>query len=83
MNYNNARHKLLVIHSQALQKQGKSLWIEDPKSSFELLNYEESIKEELFWAHRQSFILVMKNFIDNILDFDDLPPTALSVRLVL
>ena len=71
MNYNNARHKLLVIHSQALQKQGKSLWIEDPKSSFELLNYEESIKEELFWAHRQSFILVMKNFIDNIFDFDD------------
>ena len=69
MNYNNARHKLLVIHSQALQKQGKSLWIEDPKSSFELLNYEESIKEELFWAHRQSFILVMKNFIDNIFDF--------------
>ena len=71
MNYNNARHKLLVIHSQALQKQGKSLWIEDPKSSFELLNYEESIQEELFWAHRQSFILVMKNFIDNILDFDE------------
>ena len=71
MNYNNARHKQLVLRSQALKTQGKSLWIEDPKASFELSHYKISVEEQVFWAHRQNFFLIMESFINNILDFDE------------
>ena len=71
MDYNNNRHKKLVLRSQALQKQGKSIWIEDPKASFELTNYQISVEEQVFWTHRQNFFLIMESFINNILDFDE------------
>lgn len=71
MDYNNNRHKKLVLRSQALQKQGKSLWVEDPKASFELTNYQISVEEQVFWTHRQNFFLIMESFINNILDFDE------------
>ena len=71
MDYNNNRHKKLVLRSQALQKQGKSLLIEDPNASFELTNYQISVEEQVFWTHRQHFFLIMESFINNILDFDE------------
>ena len=71
MDYNNNRHKQLVLRSQALRTQGKSLLIEDPKASFELSNYKISVDEQVFWTHRQNFFIIMESFINNILDFDE------------
>lgn len=52
MNYNNARHKQLVIRLKDLKNQGTNLFWENPKEDFELLKYEIALEEQVFWAHR-------------------------------
>ena len=71
MTYNRERHKELVIRSQNLKNQGKNLFLENPEEYSELLDYEIAIEEQVFWTHRENFVLIMKNFLDNILDFDE------------
>ena len=78
MTYNKERHKQLVIRSQDLKNQGKNLFLENPEEYSELLDYEIAIEEQVFWTHRENFVLIMKNFLDNILDFDEFE-TAFSL----
>ena len=71
MTYNKERHKQLVIRSQDLKNQGKTLFRENPEEYSELLDYNIAVEEQVFWTHRGEFLLVMKNFLDNILNFDE------------
>jgi hypothetical protein len=66
MDYNRKRHKQLVIRSQDLKNQGKSLFIENPEEDSELSKYNIAVEEQVFWTYREDFFLLMKNFIDNI-----------------
>ena len=78
MAYNKERHKQLVIRSQDLKNQGKNLFLENPEEDSELSKYNIAVEEQVFWTHREDFFLVMKNFLDNILDFDEFE-TAFSL----
>ena len=78
MTYNKERHKQLVIRSQDLKNQGKNLFLENPEEHSELSKYNIGVEEQVFWTHRENFVLIMKNFLDNILDFDEFE-TAFSL----
>jgi len=78
MTYNKERHKQLVIRSQDLKNQGKNLFLENPEEDSELSKYNIAVEEHVFWTHRENFVLIMKNFLDNILDFDEFE-TAFSL----
>jgi len=78
MTSNKERHKQLVIRSQDLKNQGKTLFRENPEEYSELLDYNIAVEEQVFWTHREDFFLVMKNFLDNILGFDEFE-TAFSL----
>ena len=78
MIYKKERHKQLVIHSQDLKNQGKTLFRENKEEYSELLDYNIVVEEQVFWIHRGEFFLVMKNFLDNILNFDEFE-TAFTV----
>ena len=71
MTYNKERHKQLVIRSQDLKNQGKILFRENPEEYSELLDYNIAVEEQVFWTHRREFFLVMKNFLNNIINFDE------------
>ncbi len=78
MTYNKERHKQLVIRSQDLKNQGKNLFLENPEEDSELSKYNIGVEEQVFWTHRENLVLIMKNFLDNILDFDEFE-TAFSL----
>jgi len=78
MDYNSERHKQLVIRSQDLKNQGKNLFIENPEEDSELSKYNIAVEEQVFWTRREDFFLLMKNFLDNILGFDEFE-TAFSL----
>nr|QUS63974.1 hypothetical protein [Haslea silbo] len=78
MIYKKERHKQLVIRSRNLKNQGKTLFRENPEEYSELLDYDIAVEEQVFWTHRGEFFLIMKNFLDNILDFDEFE-TAFTV----
>ena len=78
MTYNKERHKQLVIRSQDLKNQGKNLFLENPEEDSELSKYNIGVEEQVFWTHRENFVLIMKNFLDNIIDFDEFE-TAFSL----
>ena len=78
MDYNRKRHKQLMIRSRDLKNQGKNLFIENPEEDSELSKYNIAVEEQVFWTHREDFFLLMKNFIDNIFDFDEFE-TAFSL----
>jgi hypothetical protein len=71
MIYKKERHKQLVIRSQDLKNQGKTLFRENKEEYFELLDYDIAVEEQVFWTNRGEFFLVMKNFLDNIINFDE------------
>ncbi len=78
MDYNKKRHKELVIRAQDFKNQGKNIFRESPKEFSELAKYDIAVEEQVFWTHRENFVLIMKNFLDNILDFDEFE-TAFSL----
>jgi len=78
MTYNQKRHIQLLKRSQDLKNQGKNLFLENPEEDFELSKYNIAVEEQVFWTHRENFVLIMKNFLDNILDFDEFE-TAFSL----
>ena len=69
--YNKERHKKLIIKLEDLKNQGKTLFLESRKEYFELLEYNIAIEEQIFWTKQQEFLLVMKDFLDNIISFDE------------
>ena len=71
MIYKKERHKQQVIRSRDLKNQGKTLFRENPEEYSELLDYEIAVEEQIFWTNRGEFFLVMKDFLDNIINFDE------------
>ena len=69
--YSKKRHKELVVFAQNLKQQGKSIWITNPKEDRELSEYDVAFEEQIFWAYRKNFLQIMKNFLDNISDFEE------------
>jgi len=78
MDYSKKRHKQLVIRSQDLKNQGKNLFIENPEEDSELSKYNIAVEEQIFLTRRKDFVLLMKNFLDNIIDFEEFE-TAFSL----
>ena len=78
MKYNQKRHKELVIRAQDFKNQGKNIFRESPEEFSELVKYDIAVEEQVFWTHREKFVRIMKNFLDNILDFDEFE-TAFSL----
>ena len=79
MSYNKERDKQLVIGWQDLLKnQGKNLFIENSEADSELSKYKITVSEQIFWAHQKKFVLIMNDFRNNILDFDEFE-TAFSL----
>ena len=78
MTYNKKRHKQLVKRAQNLKDQGKILWNENRAEALELLDYDIAVEEQVFWTHREDFLLIMKSFLDNSLNFDEFE-TAFSL----
>ena len=76
MNYNKSRHKELVILAQELLNQGKHIFLE--KEFFELSKYNIAVEEQVFWTHRENFLLLMKKLINNKINFDEFE-TAFSL----
>ena len=60
MIYNNERHKQLVIRLEDLNRE----------EELELNHYNVEVEEQVFWTHREKFVRIMKDFLDNVLDFD-------------
>ena len=71
MIYKKERHKQLVIRSRNLNNQGKTLFRENPEEYYELLDYEIAVEEQIFWTNRGEFFLLMKDFLANIINFDE------------
>lgn len=67
-----------MIRSQDFKNQGKNLFLENPEEDSELSKYNIAVEEQVFWTHRENFVLIMKNFLDNIFDFDEFE-TAFSL----
>jgi len=79
MSYNKERDNQLVIGWQdVLKNQGKNLFIENSKANSELSKYKIVVGEQIFWTHQKKFVLIMNDFRDNILDFDEFE-TAFSL----
>jgi hypothetical protein len=36
-----------------------------------LLDYQIAVEEQIFWTNRREFFLVIKDFLDNIINFDE------------
>lgn len=71
MKYNQKRHIELLKRSQDLKKQRKNIFIENQKEGLELSEYNIAVEEQIFWTNRREFFLVMKDFLDNIINFDE------------
>lgn len=78
MTYNKERHKQLVIREQELKNQGKLLFRENPEENLELCKYNVLVDNHVYWTHREKFLLLMKNLLDNSFDFDEFE-TAFSI----
>jgi hypothetical protein len=78
MDYSKKRHKQLVILSQYLKNQGKNFFIENPEEDSELSKYNTAVEEQIFLTRRKDFVLLMTNFIDNVIDFEEFE-TAFSL----
>ena len=71
MIYRKERHRELIVRSRDLKNQGKSLFRENREEYSELLGYKMTVEEQFFWTNRGEFFLVMKDFLDNIINFDE------------
>ena len=69
--YKKERHKQLVIRSRDLKNQEKTLFRGNPEEYSELLDYEIAVEKQIFWINREEFFLVIKDFLDNIINFDE------------
>ena len=67
-----------MIRSQDLTNQGKNFFLKNPEEYFGLSKYNIAVKDQVFWTYRENFVLIIRNFLDNILDFDEFE-TAFSL----
>ena len=77
--YNNKRHKQLVKRYLDLKNQGKSLSSENDQAFRELREYENTVAQQIYWAHREEFIKAIKNLLTKNIDFDKFEDTFLGI----
>ncbi len=70
MDYNKKRHLKLLKRFLDSKKLNKNFYQQNPEDYSELGKYEIIIYGHIFWARRKDFVLLMENFIDNIIDFE-------------
>lgn len=75
MIYNKKRYKELVRRSLDFQNQGTHIYNENREEYSELSKYNIAVEEQVFWAHREKFVVIMKNFLDNSNNFDEFETT--------
>jgi len=78
MDYNKKRHLKLLKRLLYSKKLNKNFYQENPEDYAELRKYEIFIYDHIFWTRRKDFLLLMENFIDNIIDFENFE-TAFSL----
>ena len=78
MDYNKKRHLKLLKRLLYSKKLNKNFYQENPEDYSELCKYEIIIYDHIFWTRRKDFVLLMENFIDNIIDFEEFE-TAFSL----
>lgn len=66
--YNQSRYFELLKYSQNLKNQGKNLYFENKNEYLELSSYQAVLESHIFWKNKQSFILLLKNFSNGIID---------------
>ena len=71
MTYNNERHKQLVKSFLDYENQGKTLFHENLKDFLELTEYNIAVEEQVYWAHHDEFVKIIKNLLTNIINFDE------------
>ena len=71
MIYKKERHKQFVVFLEDLKDQEKIIYQKNPGGYFEFLGYDMAVKEQIFWINREKFFLVMKDFLDNTINFDE------------
>jgi hypothetical protein len=70
MDYNKKRHLKLLKRLLYTKKRNKNFYQENPENYSELRKYEIIIYDHIFWTRRKNFVLLIENFIDNIIDFE-------------
>ena len=71
MSYNNERHKELVRNYLEVMNQERVHEYNGSKEHLELLEYNILVEKQVFWTHYEEFLHIMKNFLDNISNFDE------------
>lgn len=74
-NYNKKKHLQLLKLFLDLEKLNKNFYQENSENYCELNKYEISISEHIFWIRRKDFILLMEDFIHNIINFYEFETT--------
>ena len=70
MDYNKIRHLELFKRSFDCKKENKRLSKENRELYSELLKYEIILYHHIFWNHRKDFVLLMENFVNDLLDLE-------------
>jgi len=69
-NYNKVRHLELLRRFLYLKKQGKDLYTENRDEYMELQEYRCALYHHIFWTRRKEFVLCMKNYVHDSIDFE-------------
>lgn len=69
-NYNKVRHLELLRRFLDLKKQGKDPYTENRDEYMELQEYRCALYHHIFWTRRKEFVLCMKNYVHDSIDFE-------------
>jgi hypothetical protein len=64
-----SRYKLLLLEKQVLNQQGTSLVLVNKAKFLELLAYGVDIESHIFYRRRESYFIVMSQYLDNSSNF--------------
>ena len=70
MTYNKIRHLKLLKCFLDYKKQGKDLYTENTDEYMELQKYRCALYHHIFWTRRKEFLLCMKNYVHDSIDFE-------------
>lgn len=70
MQYNNKKHLELLNYYLECEKQSKSLNFENRAANSELNKYDNFLHDHIFWINRKKFILLVKSFVEDSLEFE-------------
>nr|YP_010472051.1 hypothetical protein N4M20_pgp133 [Navicula arenaria]UVG41516.1 hypothetical protein [Navicula arenaria] len=80
MDYNQKRHKQLVIRSQDFKNLGKSFYQESKDEYLELSKYEGAIQSYLYWKNTTLFVLLVEKFVNRIISDEEFSDSFRELR---